>query len=322
MELGLQPVTHRLQTNMLLFWHKLSSMPSSRLPKQVLGVTWQQVGRGRFPDTWNATVNKLLAEHGIDPVAALQLSARSFKTLIRHKLRQAQDSGIQLAVGRGGACADYVNNLAPATACTKPASYLCAGACTRGKELIMQLRVGCLQLRGLVGRYASRQGADVSERTCCPVCASGPETPAHFLLECAGGQQLRGSMMAELRQCAPDRVAAFERMTLEQQRWCLVSESFWEGAPGVQAGLGQGGQGGAEEGEPGSPARRADGSMREHVTGGSVSVGATSGSRSVLPGAQAMKIVEAFVYRAWSARNAVISASSGRGADGGDPVAD
>ena len=105
------------------------------------------------------------------------------------------------------------------------------GACTRGKELIIQLRTQALPLASLTGKIgrARRDNPDDPEHFVCPICSSGTESIAHFLLECDGYTALRQELFDNLTNTVPEKWAHLNTLPSDERAFRMLSDESWGG---------------------------------------------------------------------------------------------
>ena len=69
--------------------------------------------------------------------------------------------------------------------------FLRSGAPTRGVELMMRVRLGCLAVHERTSPYGGRRA---NGNTACPACGAGVESLSHFLFDCAATSVQRDEM--------------------------------------------------------------------------------------------------------------------------------
>jgi hypothetical protein len=82
-----------------------------------------------------------------------------------------------------------------------------AGACNRGKELVLQLRTGSLPLAPHTGKFSRswQKGPSDTFHNCYPVCSTGIESVSRFLLDCPKYESVRGELWRRLEdETAPE----------------------------------------------------------------------------------------------------------------------
>jgi len=111
--------------------------------------------------------------------------------------------------------------------------------------LLMQLRMGSLQLRCLTGKYANNRLGDHA-KFLCPACNAAQESAEHFLLDCPHYSAERPQLMRDLAVTNPHEVQAFSALSASDQAAALMDDRFWV----VAAALGMGTEAAADGGQP------------------------------------------------------------------------
>jgi hypothetical protein len=255
-ELGLTPLEDLLDTRLLCFKKKLEQMAEDRLPKQTLMADWGRAMKGKFPTTWEQKAEQVEKRLGVK-TSELQNVRSELPAYI--KLARERT----LAAQTGPTWEDWAKHLGPP--CAEPHAaqpYLCKGPGTRGKELLLQLRVGCLQLRCLTSKYGRTRGEagepeddtanpytqnlrnavggvpggarggtlTPTDKTNCPACQGAAETTGHFMWECPAYTEVRGPYVMALQEANPQAWAALQAEHDAGERvWKAIDTRFWAG---------------------------------------------------------------------------------------------
>jgi hypothetical protein len=213
-ELGIRPMSLCFDKRLLEEWHRIATMPDERLVKRVVfgaGVgAVQGAGRaGARQRTWRDRVGEAMQEWGVDANRAMQLNYSQLKRLLHKLSYKVAQNRLQVEEADKPALRRYRQEVAAGPLQFKePQAYLCGhAACTRGKELLLQLRTGALPLASLTGKFGRRRRGDEIEeqnRTACPSCGAPCETAEHLLLECPEYEPARVEFWQCLHQKMPD----------------------------------------------------------------------------------------------------------------------
>ena len=79
---------------------------------------------------------------------------------------------------------------------------MCSGAPTRGIELLMRVRMGCLCVHERTSRYG---GSRADSNTACPACGQGVESLSHLMFDCPATSAQRDTMFDEMRSVLRDK---------------------------------------------------------------------------------------------------------------------
>jgi hypothetical protein len=236
LELGLRPMSLWGDKRLLEFWHRVRTMPESRLVKQVVlgaGTGTQAAGRRRGPrqHTWLDHVGEALQEWGIDPSRTERMNYPKFKRLLHKTLPVVWARRLEAERASRPTLDAYMSRFATQPVqFTSPKAYLCgAGACNRGKELVLQLRTNSLPLASLTGKFGRSRRDDPTDtsRSMCPVCSSAVESVAHFLLDCPAYSQVRADVMQKLQDTlGPAEWQALQQRQAEDRAYALLDDTF------------------------------------------------------------------------------------------------
>jgi hypothetical protein len=91
----------------------------------------------------------------------------------------------------------------------RPRPFLCSVAPTRGIELLMRVRMGCLCVHERTSRYG---GSRADSNTACPACGQGVESLSHLMLDCPATSVQRDTMFDEIRSALQDVAGGAEKL--------------------------------------------------------------------------------------------------------------
>ena len=249
-ELGMRPLCCWLDKRMLEGWHVLQHMAEKRLPKQIADMDWTALGAARGAATWQKKLTQTLNAYRIDAQAARDTVYAAFKNQVHEQTLANRRSALNVSGrarrdGRSGLVQEYVTRFGGEVQFARTKSYLHAGAATKGMELLMQLRMGSLQLRCLTGKYANNRIGDHA-KFLCPTCNAAQESAEHFLLDCPHYSAERQQLMRDLAVTNLHEVQAFSALSASDQAAALMDDRFWV----VAAALGTGTEAAADGGQP------------------------------------------------------------------------
>jgi hypothetical protein len=180
LELGLWPMPLWSDKRLLEFWHRVRTMPASRLVTQVVfaGTGTQAAGRRRAPrqHTWLDHVGEALQEWGIDPSRTERMNYPQFKRLL-HKTLPAVWARRLEAERASRPTLDAYRRPALRRSSPPPRAYLCwagagmrpgHGACSAAAHPTRPLA----HLTGKLGRRRRDDRYDTVRNSMCPVCSS------------------------------------------------------------------------------------------------------------------------------------------------------
>ena len=158
----------------------------------------------------------------------VQMNKKEFKKAVRNAVKthgQAIfDAKCLTQSSASGVRKLYASHVNSVVQYSQAQHYLNVGACTKGKLLLLQLRMGSLPVRGNV-HVLLQHGAP----TTCPACQHDDETTKHFLVECATTQSARANMLNKLQQTDPDLAQRLFLEDTDALYWALLS-SNWSAA--------------------------------------------------------------------------------------------
>ena len=242
-ELGIRPMSTWFDKRMLEFWHRIYSMDDSRIVKQVIfGTELENVRRrpGRRKETWLDKVRKVMDVWEIDEARAQQLDYNQFKRLLTKQLPKVVEKRLRAEEVDSPVLRTYNTHFkADELQFKKPKKFLCGGPCSRGKELVIQLRTQALPLASLTGKFGRRRrdNPDDPAHFICPVCSGGTESISHFLLECEGYQALRQSLYDDLAVAAPREWEEMNGLSLDEKAFKMLADESWGEDSNVVADL-------------------------------------------------------------------------------------
>lgn len=233
-ELGIRPMSTWFDKRMMEMWHRIFNMDDNRIVKQVIfGPNANAVRHpGRRKATWLDKVRGVFQEWEIVEAAAQHLSYYQFKKLLTKQLPKVVEK--RLAAEEASSSVLRTYNMyfkEDELQFKKPQPFLCGGPCTRGKELIIQLRTQALPLASLTGKFgrARRDNPDDPNHVVCPICSSGTESIAHFLLECDAYDTLRQELFDNLINTVPDKWAHLNTLPSDERAFRMLSDESWGG---------------------------------------------------------------------------------------------
>lgn len=228
-ELGIIPMHITSEIRSLVYWHRVQSMPASRMTKQVANA-WVGV-----KNPWLSAQQKLLHKYGLDEGQVLTLTKQQFKNLVENKAAERVLQGWTNIRGERGTVLSRYNT---AYGCVHAKhvgdargyfQHLSAHKRGAAAELCMKLRVECLSLHAM---HSHRRGRETlvaqQQRELCPCCKQASETAHHFLFGCSSYNQQRMKLTTALQQVAPAKFTELMGMQQEQQWRQLLNDTFWE----------------------------------------------------------------------------------------------
>jgi hypothetical protein len=340
-ELGLFPLHVTCDTLALRYWHHLQHTPSDRLLHQINNA-W--IGKAH---PWAVSMERLLEQYDIDTVQALDMAKEKFKDYVDkkaieylraywteppRKYRGAIHTRYMSSYGVGQLTSSRPKLRKYIVDDFRASSINETG---KGVELCMHMRLECLGLNAFHRHRRQGESLDTqNNRELCPCCHQGPETPTHFLLECPAYSSPRSVLLAGAiadaqfisengpapAQVGPDPSGPTPDAPTPPNSAPALSGPARRTSPRRGQALGSPAPSGpALDGlGPGGPAP--SGSIHNNSAPG----GPAPGGPAVLP--ETWRIILArmqpgvikFVQDAWNIRRAVLT---GRGADGGNPMA-
>ena len=110
-----------------------------------------------------------------------------------------------------------------------PRPFLRSGFPSRGIELLMRVRIGCLCVHERTSRFGGRRA---NPTTACPACGAA-ESLSHFMFECPATSSLRNSMFDGIRAlpgCAEKLRTLLSMHDASVRVLRFVSDDLWGGA--------------------------------------------------------------------------------------------
>jgi hypothetical protein len=234
-ELGIRPMSTWFDKRMLEMWHRICKMDDTRIVKQVM---FGSVGSGaeaerrpgRRKATWMDKVHSVMQTWEIDEAAAENLTYHQFKNLLSKKLPHVVEKRLRAEEVDSPVLRNYRTYFGDdQLQFKKPQRFLCGGPCSRGKELVIQLRTQSLPLASLTGKFGRRRkdNPDDPAHFTCPVCSNASETVPHFMLECEGYHGFRQTLFTDLDNAAPEKWNQFKVLTVAEQAFCMLCDKSW-----------------------------------------------------------------------------------------------
>jgi hypothetical protein len=291
-EMGVLPLHMACDIWQLTYWHELRGMSSDRLVHQVFSAWFGPA------NPWQANINRLLVEYGVDADATATLSKSKFVSLLKDKVvdvlsRLDAAPGVRGRQHIGAMLSSYDECYgAGLIKFQKPAarSYVTTlSNMGRGlaAELCMRLRVQCLQLHAMHTHERRNESTGARHaRMQCPCCQHAAETPYHFLLECHAYAALRDPMLRALQSIKPQRAEAIQSETPERAWRLLLADDILGAGPRI---------------------RRPFAAGQHHMQMQQLQQHELT----------LMELVAGYVIGAWQLRSAVLA---GRGTNGGNPM--
>lgn len=227
-EWGLRPMHMWLHERAIEYFCRVQRMPAHRLPRQVLVCMPANA-------PWVKKVRQLVARYGVDESVFVR-GLVACKSHVKSRIKAACQDRLRAASVSHSTVERYVQWVHPTVVdrfdLTGPATYLRACVPTKGVELCMRIRLGCLCVHERVAKYARRNAP-----LCCPACQAGNESLEHFVFECPAYAALRAAMFGEIKQLLGSRQSKVDECCNLQgceKVYSLVSTRFWGKAHGCE----------------------------------------------------------------------------------------
>ena len=115
----------------------------------------------------------------------------------------------------------------------RPRPFLCVSCPSKGIELMMRVRLGCLCVHERTRRYSRSNEvveSEVIDIAPCPACGNPSESLSHFMFDCPRTAGLRTELFDSLK-LVPDGAEKLRQcLTMvdgKEKVSCLVSCRFW-----------------------------------------------------------------------------------------------
>jgi hypothetical protein len=183
------------------YYFRVQRLQDSRLPCQVFSAEWKRPSGAVAVTPWHKYAQSLLCKYGVNVEAAAD-RASACKKHISCQVKKLHADRIACESLQHSTLSRYVMHVHPTHADAmrfkRPRPFLCAGAPTRGVELLiismMRVRMGCLCVHERTSRYGgSRYGGTIpvwfrcraDSNTACPACGQNVESLSHLMFDCS-----------------------------------------------------------------------------------------------------------------------------------------
>ena len=198
-EWGVKPLHMWLHQRAMEYYFRIQRMDDVRLPKQVFSAEWRRSSGAMVVTPWHKYVQSLLCKYGVNVETAAG-RASCCKSHISGQIKKLHADRIMCESLEHSTLLSYITHVHPkhADAMTfkRVRPFLRSGSPTRGVELMMRVRLGCLAVHERTSRYGGRRA---DGNAACPACGAGVESLSHLLFDCAATSVQRDEMFNEIR---------------------------------------------------------------------------------------------------------------------------
>jgi hypothetical protein len=235
-EWGVKPLHMWLHQRAMEYYFRVQRMQGSRLPNQVFSAVWTRSSGAVAVTPWHKYVHSLLCKYGVDIEEAAG-RASACKSHISRQVKKLHADRIACESLQHSTLSRYITHVHPKHADSmcfkKPRPFLCSGLPTRGVELLMRVRMGCLCVHERTSRYG---GGRASSNTACPACGEEVESLSHLMFDCPATTVQRDHMFNEIRAvsapCAEKLRNVLAMTDASTKLLRFVSDDIW-GSRGV-----------------------------------------------------------------------------------------
>ena len=231
-EWGVKPMHLWLHQRAMEYYFRLQSMPSSRLPKQVFSAVWKRPSGAVTLTPWHKYVQSLLCKYGVQVDVATSGANRCKSHIRRQVVLMHADKVVCESLSKSSPNC-YITHVHPTHVDSMrfkvPRPFLRSGVPSRGIELLMRVRLGCLCVHMRTSRFGGRKA---NPNTACPACGADGETLSHFVLECPATSSLRSAMFDDIRAlpgCAEKLRTILSMHDASVKVLRFVSDDLWGG---------------------------------------------------------------------------------------------
>ena len=233
-ELGIRPLQSWWDERKMEWWHKLEAMPEHRLCKLVYKACCSggEDGMGKQAE-WQKKVDGLLASINIEKegVECCASQFSRFKRQVKEGILSRDKGRVETAASGKSTLKRYLERYSFGIQYSRPQPFLHGESLRKGRELLLQMRAGCLPVRAFTCKFGRQEGAKE-----CPSChleqgvGGEVESLMHFMLSCDAYAELRQVMWQSLRSevCLSSAVSKLDSMSSDEDRLhAMLSEGFW-----------------------------------------------------------------------------------------------